>query len=456
MTREPTVPGPSAELEDLRARLAEAEEVLRALHHGAADALVIDTGAGDEIRFLGDAQAIYRWFTDAVREGVATLSADGDIVSCDACLARTLGLPVARLLGAPMADHMAPEDREVLSAVLALPEAETGRRKVHLVTDAGGSVPAYVSTFILRGVDEQQVRCVMFTDLEELVSAEKDMRDSEERLLALNAELEARVSDRTERLRVANDRLSRVNADLLESNVELAAATEAKSAFLANMSHELRTPLNSIIGFSTVMLQGLAGQLGPEQDRQLRMVNESGKNLLALVDDLLDLARIEAGRNAAVFEDVEVPGLVNAVVTTVRPLADAKDLELTADHAPGTDLLRSDPRMLRQILTNLLGNAVKFTESGVVSLNVSVENGHMAFKVADTGHGIRAEDLPRIMEDFYQARPTEEAKMAGTGLGLAISSRLAKAIGATLDVTSEFGVGSTFTLRVPCAIDPAA
>jgi PAS domain S-box-containing protein len=456
MTLEPPAPGPSAELEDLRARLAEAEEVLRALRHGEADALVIDTGAGDEVRFLGDAQAICRRFVDAVREGVATLSDDGDIISCDATLARTLGLPVARLLGTPMADHLAPEDREVLGAVLALPEAETGRREVHLVTDAGGSIPVYVSAFDLHGADGRRVCCVTFADLEELVSAETALRDSEERLLALNADLEVRVSDRTKELRTANESLSRGNADLLESNVELVVATEAKSAFLANMSHELRTPLNSIIGFSTVILQGLAGPLSDEQERQVRMVNESGKNLLVLVDDLLDLARIEAGRNVAVFEDIEVPGLVDAVVATLRPLADAKGLELTVDRAPGTDPLRSDPRMLRQILTNLLGNAVKFTESGVVSLSVSVENGRMLFAVADTGHGIRAEDVPRIMEDFYQARPSEEAKMAGTGLGLAICSRLAEAIGATLDISSEFGVGSTFTLRVPCAIDPAA
>jgi len=264
------------------------------------------------------------------------------------------------------------------------------------------------------------------------------------------------LSSSNKELSSTNEELSSVNSELTETNLRLEEATRAKSDFLANMSHELRTPLNSIIGFSGTLLQGLAGPLNAEQERQLGMVSASGKHLLSLVQDILDLSRIESGHSTAVFEEFEVPALMSGVLAMVRPQADAKGIGLALARGPGTDLLRSDPGHLRQILINLLGNAVKFTDSGAVSLGVSVENEQMLFAVADTGCGIRVDDVPRIMDDFYQAAPTAEAKSAGTGLGLTISSRLAEAIGGTLDVSSEFGIGSTFTLRVPCVIDPTA
>jgi PAS domain S-box-containing protein len=264
-----------------------------------------------------------------------------------------------------------------------------------------------------------------------------ERKQAEDAILRANAKLEDRVRKRTEELTAANDELRR--------------ATRAKDEFVASMSHELRTPLNSIIGFSGVLLQGLAGPLNDEQAVQIGMVEASGKHLLSLVDEVLDLSRIEAGKTAPVIDVFQVVPLATTVLEMVRPLADAKGLALSLVCGPEITTLESDPRFVSQILTNLMGNAVKFTSSGDVYLGVTIEDESMVLAVTDTGRGIPAADLPHIMERFYQAEALVEAKNEGTGLGLAISQRLADAIGGSLDVRSEVGVGTTVTLRVPCA-----
>jgi len=245
-------------------------------------------------------------------------------------------------------------------------------------------------------------------------------------------------------------------ADLERLNEELRVATEAKSRFLASMSHELRTPLNSIIGFTGILLQGLAGELNDEQAKQMHMVEGSGKRLLALIDDVLDLSRIEAGRSEVVSVEFDPAEMVDSVVSAIRPLAEERGLDLRVEVADGVGTTSTDIGKVRQILTNLLSNAVKFTQRGGIVVSVAPATGdRLVFSVSDTGAGISADEIEAIFDEFTQGRAGAEV-LQGTGLGLAISRKLARMLGGDLAVRSELGKGSTFTLTLPrrLASDP--
>lgn len=273
-----------------------------------------------------------------------------------------------------------------------------------------------------------------------LIHDDSESQRAQDEMKHMNSELERRVVERTE--------------ELMATNEQLAEANRAKSDFLASMSHELRTPLNSIIGFSGILSQELAGPLNPEQKLQINMLNASGKHLLALVDDILDLAKIESGTVTVSPEQFEVEPLARAVVQMVEPLAQAKDLALSLDISAEVDVIETDPRLLSQILTNLLGNAIKFTDDGSVELSITVSGEGVLFAVTDTGRGIPEDSLPHLTEQFFQAEPIREAKNPGAGLGLTISSQLAGMLDARIDVSSEVGVGSTFTVWVPRSVAP--
>jgi PAS domain S-box-containing protein len=242
--------------------------------------------------------------------------------------------------------------------------------------------------------------------------------------------------------------------ELEEYTSQLAEANRTKSAFLANMSHELRTPLNAVIGFSGVMLQGLTGELSEEQQRQLEMIDRSGKHLLAIVDDLLDLSKIEAGAVEVDLEETDLLDLCRECLAAVALDAEEKGLTLRleedVERRPELAVVLVDAGKVRQILLNLLGNALKFTERGEVRLEIDCdEREALAIRVVDTGPGIASEDHERIFDEFEQAGDRAAAKPRGTGLGLAISRRLARALGGDLTVTSAVGEGSAFTLLLP-------
>jgi signal transduction histidine kinase len=251
------------------------------------------------------------------------------------------------------------------------------------------------------------------------------------------------------------DRWRKVNADLdrkvdelAQANMALYESNRLKSDFLATMSHELRTPLNSILGFSEVLLTG--EPLTEKQHRWVRNVQTSGERLLNLINDILDLAKMEAGKMHLRLEEFSIYDVCDGLVNMFRPLAEKKNIDLRVQVAPDIGLLRQDVVKLQQILSNLLSNAVKFTpEGGRVLLKSEVEGSGMVLTVTDTGVGIAVEEQELVFEKFRQSGNPLTREHAGTGLGLSIVRELSKLLGGEVTLQSELGRGSTFTVRLP-------
>lgn len=269
-------------------------------------------------------------------------------------------------------------------------------------------------------------------------------------------ELEQRVTERTGELarRVAevealNRSARQLNEDLKEAVKKAESADRLKSAFLATMSHELRTPLNSIIGFTGILLQKLVGPLSEEQEKQLKMVQGSARHLLELINDVLDISKIEADQIVLIKDDFDVCESIRGSVEKVRPMADKKGLMLTTDLPAGSLMITSDRRRVEQVLINLLNNAVKFTEAGSVNVQCRALDGRLTVAVIDTGIGIRTEDLQTLFKPFRQVDTGITRQYEGTGLGLSICKRLIDLLGGTIAVTSEPGIGSSFAFTLP-------
>jgi protein-histidine pros-kinase len=257
----------------------------------------------------------------------------------------------------------------------------------------------------------------------------------------------AAIRDITER--------KRFERELQDKNVELENANRAKDRFLASMSHELRTPLNAIIGFTGTLLMKLPGPLTADQEKQLRMVQTSGKHLLSLINDLLDVAKVESGKVELTFEPVVCQRVLEDVSTSLRPLVEAKGLAFEIAAPPEDVIVTTDRRALR-ILINLTNNAIKFTDQGTVRLALDRrhQNGTQPaaeFRVSDTGAGIRPEDQARLFQAFSQIDTLGKRAQEGTGLGLYLSQKLATLLGGTISFQSEYGRGTTFTLTLPVA-----
>lgn len=237
--------------------------------------------------------------------------------------------------------------------------------------------------------------------------------------------------------------------NLRELNIEIEAASAAKSQFLANMSHEFRTPLNAIIGFTEVLQDMIAGPLNAEQQEYLGDIHNAGHLLLRLINDVLDLAKVEAGRLELFYETFPIAQAVREAITTLRGAADRKGLEIQPNLSPDLGLITADQIRFKQVMFNLLSNAVKFTDHGKVTVSGVIEDDQLHVAVADTGIGIRTEDLEHIFHEFSQVDASLTRRHEGTGLGLALSKRLIEAHGGRIWVESKFGEGSTFHFRMP-------
>ncbi len=272
-----------------------------------------------------------------------------------------------------------------------------------------------------------------------------------EEVCALNAELERKVVERTHELATALSGLEAANRMLSDANRALTDASKTKSAFLANVSHELRTPLNSVIGFSELMADPGFGSLTTRQREFLQDIHDSGEHLLALINDILDLSKIEAGKLEVHRQEVRIDEIVRDSVTMVRPQAEKKRLQVeNACDAAGS--AHVDPRLVRQVLVNLLSNAAKFTpEGGRIEVGAGFEGSDLVLRVSDTGIGIDEADQERIFHEFYQADASYARRYQGTGLGLALVRRMMSLHGGTVTVTSRRGEGSTFQCVFPDA-----
>ncbi|MCE5192087.1 MAG: PAS domain S-box protein [Actinomycetia bacterium] len=414
---------------DLTASEVSRLSLLKGLAFVAVTALVLYVSVTRGTRRFSSLSDRLSTFIDVAPIPIMSLDLSGRVVLWNPAAEHVFGWSASEVLGQKN-PIVAPEQWEAFAEEQRrLPERPntTGLEVVRLRKD-GQRVQLRVFSAAVR--DERGRAVGTVGVLEDITGYNKAVAEIER----YRDHLEELVRDRTTELSRANEDLQR--------------ATDAKDTFLASMSHELRTPLNSIIGFTQILLQGLAGQLNNEQTRQMEMVNAAGRHLLELINDVLDLSKIEAGQTTIVAGPIRISEILTAVEGTVRPMLDAKGLswECTCDR---DDVIITDRRRLEQILLNMLSNAVKFTEKGSVRLSASARGASVRFEVADTGVGIGSESLQRVFGEFVQIETKDAIRPEGTGLGLAISRRLAHLLGGTLAASSQVGVGSTFVLTVP-------
>ena len=248
--------------------------------------------------------------------------------------------------------------------------------------------------------------------------------------------------------------------ELREAKKVALEASKAKSNFLANMSHELRTPLNAIIGIAEMLLEETEESGDEEQAEPMRRISRAGKHLLELINEVLDISKIEAGRTELNLQDFELASLLDEVMTTARPLAEAGGNRLTLSDAEASGTVHADLTRLRQVILNLLSNACKFTKNGAVDVTVrqtemSGREG-ITISVKDSGIGIAPEQIDRLFEPFNQAETSTAVEYGGTGLGLTISREFCRLMGGGIEVQSELGTGSTFVVRLPRIVEPLA
>jgi signal transduction histidine kinase/DNA-binding response OmpR family regulator len=281
-------------------------------------------------------------------------------------------------------------------------------------------------------------------------SRDAELQSANDRLAGYNQNLERKVEERTAALAAASDEAER-------ARVAAEAANRAKSVFLANMSHELRTPLNAIIGYSEMLQEDAADIVGQEFAGDLQKIHTAGKHLLGLINDVLDISKIEAGKMDLFLETFDLPGMIRDVVSTIQPLVMKNGNRLEVEVGERLESMRADATKVRQALFNLLSNACKFTEQGVIRLEVAHESGPGAgfylFKVSDTGIGMTTEQIGRLFMAFSQADASTTRKYGGSGLGLVITRHFCRMMGGDIEVTSEPGQGTTFTVRLPVVVD---
>ncbi|MEX2610708.1 MAG: ATP-binding protein [Gemmatimonadota bacterium] len=319
-------------------------------------------------------------------------------------------------------------------------EQRHGERLTMVDPADGHEFPAeVVSSKILNARGEPTAIVSVLHDLTETEENERLARE----LQQLNDELEDRIRHATMELEARNRQLE-------WQSFELEKASRLKSEFLANMSHELRTPINVILGYTSLLRERIYGHLTHQQEESLGKVNDTSQHLLELINDILDLSKIEAGKMPLHVEPVTVAEVLQEVSDTIRPMVERKKLRYAFDAPAELPVLRTDRTKVKQVLLNLLSNAIKFTPEGSIALRArQLESGGLHLVVEDSGIGIKADDLDAIFDDFRQIDQTHTKEYGGTGLGLSITRKLVRLLGGTIEVTSTHGEGTAFTVILP-------
>ena len=323
-------------------------------------------------------------------------------------------------------------------------------------------VPDFRQTSLYRDKDPFTVRCcdiegyrtIMFIPLvakEELVGTITVARQEIRAFTDAQLDLLKTFADQAV-IAIENGRMFR---EIQAKNEELEVASQHKSEFLANMSHELRTPLNAILGFSEALNDGIFGELNPRQADYLRDIHSSGQHLLSLINDILDLAKVEAGRMELLVEAFDAPSAIESALTLVKERATRHGIRLTLEMDDQLGEFSGDERKFKQVLLNLLSNAVKFTpEGGSVTLNAQATNDGLRVSVRDTGIGIAEEYQEKVFEAFQQAGGSHNVKREGTGLGLTLARQFVEMHGGKMCLESKPGAGSTFTFNMVAQLCP--
>lgn len=344
-----------------------------------------------------------------------------------------------------------------LVAVIIAMGVTNGLRRLGKAADemTGGSLDTRVQVDSYMEVNELAYAFNHMADAiqereEELQQSMEELDLAHEELQSANEELQHHY----EELELSQEELLTSNEELSQANERVMEADRLKSEFLANMSHELRTPLNSVIALSGILLARMDGDLTGEQEKQVKIIKKSGKNLLELINDILDLSKIESGKMEISLEEFYIDDVVNDNKAIVTPLASEKEINISFIKKEEIPVIRSDRSKIKQILLNLLSNAVKFTPNGgSITIYATGKDGRAELRVTDTGIGIAKENLDKIFEEFRQIDGSSTREYGGTGLGLAITRRLVKLLGGEIRVESEIGKGSTFIINIPVTLD---